>query len=117
FVDYRTGPVYERNPDGSLTLLRPARPASAVFDDIHAAGGFTQVNHPAIFPSFVPLFELFCRGCSWDYSGAETDWRKVDAIEIATGPGGLNDPLKIGPNPFTLLALFRYQAALASGPD
>lgn len=115
YVDYRTGPVYERMPDGRLERRRAAQPASRIFDDVHAAGGWTQINHPTIFPSAVPLFPLLCRGCPWDYSDAETDYRKVDAIEIATGPAGLKDPLKIGPNPFTVTALGFYEDALSTG--
>lgn len=115
YVDYRTGPVYERRPDGTLELRRPARPASAIFDAVHAAGGFTQINHPTIFPSAVPLFALLCRGCSWDYSAAETRYRDVDAIEVATGPAGLKEPLRIGPNPFTPLAIQFYENALSTG--
>lgn len=115
YVDHRTGPVLERQPDGALTSLRGPRPASMVFEKIRAAGGFTQINHPTIFPNAVPTFGSLCRGCSWDYSVAETDYSKVDAIEIATGPPGLRTPIEIGPNPFTLTALDFYQRALATG--
>lgn len=116
YVDYRTGPIFERRGDGTLELKRRARPAKEIFEDVHAAGGWTQINHPTIFPSGVPLFALLCRGCPWDYTAAETNYREVDAIEIATGPAGLNDPspLKLGPNPFTVLALDFYERALAS---
>src|SRR5688500_16716486 len=62
YVDYRTGPIYELR-DGSLRQVRGAQPASRIFDDIHAAGGFTQVNHPTTFPSAVPGFGNICRGC------------------------------------------------------
>lgn len=115
YVDYRTGPVYERRPDGALELRRGARPAKEIFEDVHAAGGWTQINHPTIFPSAVPLFALLCRGCSWDYSDAETNYREVDAIEVATGPAGLKAPLKLGPNPFTPLAIQFYEHALSTG--
>ena len=115
FIDHRTGPVFERRADGSMTQLRGPRPARELFDDIHEAGGFTQINHPTIFPSQVPLFELFCRGCPWDYSAAETDYGKVDAIEVSTGPGGLQDPVELGPNPFTPLAIEFYERALRTG--
>ncbi|MGI8512000.1 MAG: CehA/McbA family metallohydrolase [Solirubrobacteraceae bacterium] len=117
YVDHRTGPVLERQQSsGALVTRRAARPASAVFDAIHAAGGFTQINHPKIFPSEVPPFALFCRGCSWSYPAADTNYAKVDAIEIATGPGGLQDPdLGLGPNPFTPLAIQYYEDALATG--
>ena len=115
YVDYRTGPVFELRPDGSLEHKRGARPAREIFEDVHAAGGWTQINHPTIFPSVVPLFSLLCRGCPWDYTDAETNYREVDAIEVATGPAGLKEPLKIGPNPFTVLALDFYERALATG--
>src|SRR5262249_3233561 len=78
YVDHRTGPVYERAANGDLTLIRAARPASAIFTDVHAAGGFTQINHPTIFPSSNPVFRLLCRGCPWDYTVAETDFSQVD---------------------------------------
>lgn len=115
YVDHRTGPVLERQRDGSLRTLRGSRPASAVFEKIRSAGGFTQINHPTIFPNAIPTFGSLCRGCSWDYTAAETDYAKVDAIEIATGPPGLRTPIEIGPNPFTLTALDFYQQALRSG--
>ena len=86
YVDYRTGPVLEREHDGSLVPKRAPRPPRELFDDVHAAGGFTQINHPTIFPSTDPFFQQFCRGCPWDYTDAETDYSKVDAIEVSTGP-------------------------------
>jgi uncharacterized repeat protein (TIGR01451 family) len=115
FVDYRTGPVYERSSDGTLVPKRGARPASEIFEDVHAAGGFTQINHPTIFTSQVPPFALICRGCSWDYSDTETDYTKVDAIEISTGPPGLQQPPDPGPNPFTPLAIEFWEHALEAG--
>jgi hypothetical protein len=115
YVDYRTGPIYERHEDGALELRRPARPARDIFADVHGAGGWTQINHPTIFPSAVPLFPFICRGCPWDYSDDESDYSQVDAIEVATGPAGLKDPLKIGPNPFTVTALLFYEHALSTG--
>ena len=115
-VDYRDGALFERGPDGSLERLRGRRPASEIFDAVHRAGGFTQINHPTIFPSEVPLFSLLCRGCPWDYSPDETDYSKVDAIEVATGPLGLKaPPLELGSNPFTLTGIEFYEQALARG--
>lgn len=111
YVDHRTGPVYERQDDGNLMLLRAARPASAILADVRAAGGFTQINHPTIFPSSNPVFRLLCRGCSWDYSTEETDLALVDAIEIQTGPAAFGD----APNPFTPAAIAFWEAALAAG--
>jgi hypothetical protein len=114
-ADYRTGPIYVRSANGSLDLARPARPASELFDFVHAQGGFTQINHPTIFPTLVPGFDFLCRGCPWDYSDAETDYSSVDAIEIATGPAGLKQPTQPGPNPFTLTAIRFWEDAIDSG--
>lgn len=115
FVDYRTSTIWERRADGSLAQLRGPRPPSAIFSEIHAAGGFTQVNHPMIFPSAVPSFSSFCRGCPWDYSDEETDWSQVDAFEVATGPAGLRTEPRPGPNPFTPLAVELYEHVLDTG--
>ncbi len=115
YADYRTGPVFERSADGTLAPRRAARPASALFDAVHAAGGFTQINHPTIFPSEVPGFDFICRGCPWDYDDASTDYSKVDAIEIATGPAGLKQDPQPGPNPFTPLAVQFWEHAIDSG--
>jgi hypothetical protein len=116
FVDYRTGPILLRGKRGGLRRIRRGRPASRIFDAVHRHGGWTQINHPTIFPSEVPGFSSFCRGCPWDYSNAQTRYSKVDAIEIATGPAGLKtSPLEPGPNPFTVTAIEFYEAALATG--
>ena len=104
YVDYRTGPVLERAADGSLVERRGRRDPKLLFDAIHTAGGFTQVNHPTIFPSEIPLFAGLCRGCPWDYTDEQTDWSKVDAYEVHTGPTGN----QAGPNPFTLTAIEEY---------
>ena len=126
YVDYRTGAIYLRNADGSLTKRRDEQKASRIFDDIHApldeeghSRGWTQVNHPWIFPSQVPTFANFCRGCSWSYTDAQTDWNKVDAYEIATGPGGTTSPEgnELGPNPFTVLAITAYDNLRRMGFD
>jgi hypothetical protein len=108
YVDYRTGPVYEREHDGTMVLRRGPRPPRQLFDDVHAAGGFTQINHPAIFPSSEPFFQQLCRGCPWDYTDVETDYSKVDAIEVSTGP----PPPR---NPFTYSAITFYERALDTG--
>ena len=119
-VDYRAGPVLERHADGTLSELRGPLPPSETFETIQRAGGFTQINHPTIFPSIAPGFAAFCRGCPWDYSDEETDYSRVDAIEIATGPADLESPvpgldLAVGPNPFTVTAIGFYEEALATG--
>jgi hypothetical protein len=98
-----------------MAQLRGARPASSIFDQIHRAGGYTQINHPTIYPNQVPTFAQFCRGCAWDYSPRQTDYSKVDAIEIATGTPGVRSPVELGPNPFTVTAIDFYQRALQTG--
>jgi hypothetical protein len=110
-VDYRTGPVYDLRADGGVTLRRAAQPASRILRDVRRAGGFTQINHPTIFPSANPLFALLCRGCPWDYSAQETNYRLVDAIEVNTGPQRIGE----APNPFTSTAIDFYEKALTAG--
>lgn len=116
YVDYRTGPIYELR-DGNLREVRGSQPASRIFDDIHAAGGFTQVNHPTTFPSTIPGFGNICRGCSWEYSDEETQWDKVDAFEVQTGPAGTSEPHEheLGPNPFAPLAIQWWDELRAEG--
>ncbi len=112
YVDHRTGPVYDRAADGSLSLERDARPASEVFDAIHAANGWTQIAHPRIFPPEAnPLNQFLCRGCSWQYPDAQTNFRKVDGIEVSTGPPAFGAM----PNQFSVDALAFWQHALATG--
>jgi hypothetical protein len=115
YVDHRTGPVYERDTTGAMTLLRAARPASALWDGIRGGGGFTQINHPRIFPSEVPGFDFLCRGCPWDYAPDDSGYENVDAIEIATGPAGLKEDPQPGPNPFTPLAIQFWEEAIDHG--
>jgi len=115
WADYRTGPIYERQADGSLRLLREAQPARLFLEQIRSAGGFTQVNHPTIFPSQVPGFQEVCRGCSWDYTDGETDYSLVDAVEVQTGPAGLEQEPRPGPNPFTPLAIDFWEDKLDKG--
>ena len=122
YVDYRTGPIrvgalaggpgVERQLTG-LSPLRAAQPASRVLGDIHEGGGWNQLNHVETFASEIPTFGNLCRGCSWEYSDAETQYGGVDAIEVATGPAGLEaGPIDPGPNPFTPLALRFYEEGL-----
>jgi hypothetical protein len=115
-MDYRTGPLYERRDDGAITQVRDATDPSSTFDRIHASGGFTQINHPTIFPS-VPISENLCRGCPWDYSDGDTEYGKVDAWEVHTGPAGTNTPgpYRPGPNPFTLTAIERWDGLRRAG--
>ena len=114
YADYRTGPVYERDADGTSTCSVRPRPASAIFDDVHAAGGYTQINHPTIFPSEVPGFDFICRGCPWDYdvrhrlleSGCDRGRDRTCRAEEDPQPG---------PNPFTPTAIKFWEDAIDSG--
>ncbi len=112
-LDYRTGQVLERLASGALVRKRGRRPPSRLFDQVHRAGGFTQINHPTIFPSDVPAFQSLCRGCPWDYSDAETRFGKVDAWEVHTGPTGNETNF----NPFTLSAIEEWDALRRRGFD
>jgi hypothetical protein len=111
YVDYRTGPVLERMPDGTLAQRRGPRAPRELFGLVRGAGGFTQVNHPTIFPSEVEAFRSLCRGCPWDYSDEETGWSQVDAYEVHTGPPGIGP----GANPFTLTAIEEYDRLRRAG--
>ncbi len=115
-VDYREGQIFERRDAEPLRLVRGRRTPSETFGEIKRAGGFTQINHPTIFPSTVPGFAQLCRGCPWDYTPAETGYELTDAIEIATGPSGARTASgSQGPNPFTATAIDFYERALAGG--
>jgi hypothetical protein len=112
YVDHRTGPVYELGAGGRLVGLRRARPASVVLRAIHAAGGFTQVNHPTIYPSSNPAFRRLCRGCPWDFTDRQTGWAaNVDALEVVDGPAAIGET----PIPFVTTALALYERLLGRG--
>ena len=111
-ADYRTGPVFERKADGKLEQLRAARPVHDIFKAVHADGGVVTINHPTIFDARIPPLGIICRGCSWEYDDAETDYPEVDAIEVETGPQGLKLATMPGPSPFTPLAVDFYEQAL-----
>ena len=85
YVDHRTGPVYQLANDGTLTLLRAAHPPAEIFAEVQANGGFTQVNHPTHCPSNSAYCRRTCRGCPWDYSATDTDYDRVDGIEVQSG--------------------------------
>ena len=110
-ADYRTGPVYERLASGALVLraVRARRARSSTRSTRRAA--IATINHPTIFDARIPPFAIICRGCSWEYTDAETDYRKVDSVELETGPQGLKLGTFPGPNPFTPLAILFYNHA------
>jgi hypothetical protein len=111
FVDYREGRIFERQADGTFKLVRGTRDPRDLFDEVHAAGGWTQINHPTIFPPVNPAAAALCRGCFWEYSDEETDFSKVDAYEIATGPADIAGTQ----NPFTVTAIAEYERQLGLG--
>lgn len=120
FVDFRGGPVLApasgtplnaNVPDSALVQARAGLPPSTPFAELTAGGNWSQINHPTIFretPSF-------CRGCAWNYDDAETDYSKVDAIEVQTGPAAIPVSMPTAPNPFTQTAFAFYERALESG--
>ena len=111
YVDHRTGPVLEWLGDGRVAPLRDARPASVLFREVQQHRGWTQINHPTIFPSSDPTLRRFCRGCPWDFTDAQTNYALVDAIEIQTGPAAFGN----APNPFTPTAIAFWERALDAG--
>jgi len=117
FADFRGGPIYRPDdltssiPDSALTEIQGAALPKDQFGPIEAGGGWTQINHPTIFKTAPAA----CRGCYWDYTDAETDFAKVDAIEIQTGPAAVPQPNPTTPNPFTATAIAYYEHALDSG--
>lgn len=88
YVDHRMGgPVYQLDPaTGALSLLRAARDPAEAFAEIEAAGGVAQLNHVTACPSSNPDCRRICRGCPWDFSDAQTDYSRVQAIEVPSGP-------------------------------
>lgn len=119
FVDFRTGSIYQPTgsppfvtiPDSAIGQVRGKVPPSQAFAQIQSNGNWTQINHPSIFRTAPSA----CRGCAWSYSDADTDFSKVDAIEIQTGPAAVpvNAPSTF--NPFTRDAIAYYEHALDSG--
>ncbi|MFN8152279.1 MAG: CehA/McbA family metallohydrolase [Solirubrobacterales bacterium] len=119
FVDFRTGavlqptgsPPYSTLTDGDLGQVRGSVPPSQIFGEIQSNGNWTQINHPSIFKTAPSV----CRGCAWSYSDADTDFSRVDAIEVQTGPAGIPYSAPSSPNPFTPDAIAYYEHALDSG--
>lgn len=87
YVDHRIGgPVYELDPEsGALALLREPRMPAEAFAEVEAAGGIVQLNHVTSCPSSSELCRRICRGCPWDYTSAQTDYTRVQAIEVPSG--------------------------------
>ena len=104
FPDFRGGRVLAYP---SMDELAPATVPASQLAPLRAAGGWTQINHPTIFPGAPTV----CRGCPWDWTDAETDYSSVDAIEVQTGPADIGATQ----NPFTKTAIAFYEARLATG--
>ncbi len=120
FPDFRMSTVYrwdDATPtdgvqtDSELSKVRGPIDPSSQFGKILAGGGWTQVNHPTIYKTAPAV----CRGCAWNYTDAQTDFSKVSAIELQTGPAGLPANAPAAMNPFTLSAIEYYEHALATG--
>lgn len=120
FVDFRGGPVLApapgtpldvNVPDSALQQVRGATPPAAAFAELTDGGNWSQINHPSIFRDAPSL----CRGCAWGYNDAETDYSRVDAIEVQTGPAGIPVTAPAAPNPFTAAAFAFYESALDTG--
>ncbi|MGK2931676.1 MAG: CehA/McbA family metallohydrolase [Solirubrobacterales bacterium] len=119
FTDFRLGEILrvdESNVDGhldngELTSVRDPEDPSSRFAQIQGAGGWTQINHPTTFKDA----PASCRGCSWSYTDGQTDFTKVDAIEVVTGPPGIPAPNPVAMNPFVPTAIEYYEHALTTG--
>jgi len=87
YIDHRMGgPVYELAPDtGALGLLRATRWPAEAFAEVEAAGGLAQLNHVASCPSSSVDCRRICRGCPWDFTDPQTDYSRVQAIEVPSG--------------------------------
>ena len=104
FPDFRGGRVLAYP---SMEELAPATVPASQLAPLRAAGGWTQINHPTIFPGAPTV----CRGCPWDWTMPRPTTRSVDAIEVQTGPADIGATQ----NPFTKTAIAFYEARLATG--
>lgn len=120
FADFRFSEVYrwddadsdDTQTDAELTEVRDANPPSSQFQNVLDGGGWTQINHPKIYQG---LPASTCRGCIWGYSDEQTDFSKVSAIELQTGPAGLPADNPSAMNSYTVAAIGYYEHALATG--
>lgn len=119
FADFRMGDVYrwddandDDTQDGSeLTSVRGPIDPSSQFQQILEGGGWTQINHPTIYENSPSL----CRGCLWNYTDQQTDFSKVSAIELQSGPAGLPSNNPVAMNSYTATAIQFYEHALSTG--
>jgi len=118
FADFRFSDVYRWDgnetsdtSDDSVTLERPAIEPGSQMQPVLDGGGFTQVNHPETLKNA----PASCRGCAWTYTDAQTNWGKVDALEIQNGAAGIPMPTPTSMNPFTTASIATYERLLADG--
>ena len=78
-----------------------ARKIGGVLDEVQAQGGVFIVNHPALDLGGA------CIGCAWRH--ADTDWSKVNGIEVITGKWELVE------RAFTPAAIAMWDAQLDAG--
>ena len=121
-ADFRAGPIVrfdDADADnqveaGELPQVRASLDPSGQFAASSASGGWAQINHPTIFNNAPSA----CRGCAWAYSDIQTDFSKVDAIEVSTGPAVLpNNQVipAVTANPYLASAIAYYEHALSTG--
>jgi hypothetical protein len=77
------------------------RTIDGVLDDVAAQDAVFIVNHPAL------ELGTNCIGCAWKH--ADTDWSKVNGIEVITGKWDLTEPI------FTPIALKMWDAQEDAG--
>ncbi|HRV59272.1 MAG TPA: CehA/McbA family metallohydrolase, partial [Solirubrobacterales bacterium] len=122
FADFRFSPVYwwddgSGGPDDDqetadeLKLVRGAIEPASQMQPIIDGGGFTQVNHPETLKNA----PASCRGCAWTYTDEQTDWSKVNALEIQNGAAGIPFANPTGMNTFTVASISTYERLLADG--
>ena len=116
YVDHRTGPVYERGSSGDLrpAARRPRRRARCSTRCTRAAGSPRSTTRGSSRRR-CPASTSCAAAAPGTTRAAETDYRAVDAIEIATGPAGLKEDPQPGPNPFTPLAIQFWEDAIDAG--
>ena len=78
-----------------------ARTIGGVLDDVAAQGGIFIVNHPGL------ELGTNCIGCAWKH--ADTDWSRVNGIEVITGKWDVTEPI------FTPIALRLWDEHLDAG--
>ena len=115
FADFRGGPVYQHDRQrvprkgpgrGSRRLADPADPVDRRLD----AG--QPPDDSVERPEQVSL----CRGCPWDYTDAETDYSKVDAIEVQNGAADFGPPSARRSEPVHATAIAFYEPRSRPAP-